>query len=66
MWFSVGADGVMADAWVLVFLRVGVGREGGGGLLVLVPSPSLFFCCVERMTGFEPAASTVGGWCSSW
>ena len=45
VWFSVGADGVTADATTLVFSRVGVGKEGGGGLLVLVPSPSLFLLC---------------------
>lgn len=64
MWFLVGADGTTADATTLVFSRVGVGKEGGN-LLVLVPSPSLF-CCVEQMTGLEPAASTLGGWRSSW
>ena len=24
------------------------------------------FSCVEQMTGLEPAASTLGGWRSSW
>lgn len=52
------------DARVLVFSRVGVGKRGRGPVW-LVPSPSLF-CCVEQMTGLEPAASTLGGWRSSW
>ena len=64
MWFLVGADGTTLDAPTLVFSRVGVGKGGGGSLLVLVPSPSLF-CCVERMTGFEPAAFTLGWWRSA-
>ena len=36
-------------------------RKRGGEPVWLVPSPSLF-CYVERMTGLEPAASTLGGW----
>ena len=66
VWFSVGADGVTADAWVLVFSRVGVGREGGRGPVSVGSLLLSFFCCVGRMAGFEPAVSTVGGWRSSW
>ena len=64
MRFSVGADGTTADAPTLVFSRVGVGKEGEG--TCLVGSLPLSFCCVERMTGLEPAAFTLGGWRSSW
>lgn len=64
MRFSVGADGTTADATTLVFSRVGVGKEGEG--TCLVGSLPLFFCYVEQMTGLEPAASTLGGWRSSW
>lgn len=34
MRFSVGADGITADAPTLVFSRVGVGKEGEGTCLV--------------------------------
>ena len=34
MRFSVGAGGVAAGVWVLVFARVGVGEEGEGTCLV--------------------------------
>ena len=57
-WYYVGC----ADVGVFA---CGCRKRGGGNLLVLVPSPSLF-CCVERMTGLEPAASTLGWWRSAW
>ena len=57
-------DGATAGAPALVFLRVGVGKEGEGTCWCWFPPP--LFCCVERMTGLEPAASTVAWWRSSW
>ena len=39
-------------------------RGSGEGTCCLVLSP-LFLLLVERMTGLEPAASTLGGWRSS-
>lgn len=43
MWFSVGADGTTAYAWVLVFSRVGVEKRGREPVW-LVPSPVFLLC----------------------
>ena len=41
---------------------LGVGKRGGNLLFGSLPAFSSF--CVERTTGLEPAAFTLGGWCS--
>lgn len=61
--------GLSACVWFLGAVRVprvwcAGCRESGEGTCCLVLSP-LFLLLAERMTGLEPAASTLGGWRSS-
>lgn len=41
-----------------------LGVEKRGGNLSFGSLPAFSSFCVERTTGLEPAASTLGGWCS--
>lgn len=69
MFLACARVGLRACVWFLGVVRVprvwlfGC-RESGEGTCRLVLSP-LFLLLAERMTGLEPAASTLGGWRSS-
>ena len=47
-----------------LLFRVGVEKTGREPVVWFSPRFSSF--CVERTTGLEPAASTLGGWRSAW
>ena len=59
-----GVRGLSFAPSVLLFrFRVGVEKAGREPVVWFSPR-FFFFSCVERTTGLEPAASTLGGWCS--
>lgn len=57
--FLPGVCAGWVDPRVLLFRVVGTVKRGGNLLFGSLPAFSSF--CVERMTGVEPAASTLGG-----